>query len=96
MTCCGVGQAEPSPTRGTKAVEPIAGNIYADHGCCWYHITLSLPYISRSRKTGRRQLFETVKRGRISLLVIVVMPQGVQHCSLPHRDSWPGAAMGLM
>lgn len=29
------------PARRTKAVEPIAGNIYADHGCCWYHITLS-------------------------------------------------------
>ena len=41
MARCAVGEAEMLPARRTAAVEPIAGNIYADHGGRWYHITLS-------------------------------------------------------
>ena len=41
-----------------------------------YHIPLSSLCFAVPQK-GRRQLFETVKRGGISLLGNVVMPQGV-------------------
>jgi hypothetical protein len=37
----------------------------------------------RSRKTGRCQLFETVRRGGISLLENVIRPQNVQSCIQP-------------
>jgi len=57
---------------------------------------LSLPYASRAHKMGGRQLFETVRRGGISLLENVVRPQDVQRCIQPRRRSWPGAATGYL
>lgn len=46
MACCGVGLAGPLPARRSKAVAPIARNINANHGCCWYHVALSSLYFA--------------------------------------------------
>lgn len=54
---CSPGRQNPSnQSRDTSIPTTVAAVI----------MSLSLPYASRSRKPGRRQLFETVKRGGIS------------------------------
>ena len=82
MALGSVRSAETPPARGAKSIEPIAGDIYADHDCRRHHITLS-SLCCAVPQTGRRQLFETVRRDGISLLAIVVGPQGVQRCIPP-------------
>jgi hypothetical protein len=71
-----IGMPKPILARKAEPVQPVARYVYSNNGCLSYHVTLSSLCLAVP-KTGRRQLFETVKRGGISLLKDVVMPQGV-------------------
>ena len=52
-------------------------------------MTLAGSAADREVESGSRQLFETVKRDRVSLLDDVVMLQGVQRCIQPRYRSFP-------
>ena len=95
VALCRVRHSESLLTGKTKPVQPIAGHIYPDHGRCCNHVTLSSLCFAVP-ETGRRQLFETVRRGWISLLENVVRPQDVQRCIQPRHRSWPGAVTGYL
>ena len=75
-------QSDPLLAGNAKPVWPVAGHIYPDHFVAVI-ASRSLPDACRSRKTGRRQLVETVRRGGVCVLTDLVMPQDVQRCMPP-------------